>query len=133
MNFSYQGNNLNKPSILSKNSKTKSLNAKLELKFSMDHTDCDIDDHQKQNSTCPDLSESHLDDFASKSELFMSMNSYVDTSKTNDTISFLHQSQLDQSEFGDNKKLSLDSLRKQDIRLRGINQSKDEFMDLIDT
>ncbi len=74
---------------------------KLELKFSMDQEE----------------------DEASKSSemLFMSMNSFVETSKlgTNDTISFLHQSNMNDSEF---------QLGQQCLKV-AVNMARDEFMD----
>lgn len=101
-----------------------------------------MEEQQKHNSTNQELSESHHfhDDFASKSELFMSMSSYVESSKTNDTISFLHQSQMDES---NNQSLKFESLKKQDLRFKSlvhrdtrseisVNLSKDEFMDSIE-
>lgn len=95
----------------------------------MDQEDCDL--------TNPDLlsesNQDYLDECQSKSELFMSMNSYVDTGKTNDTISFLHQSHMNDSEFQiDNKKaLSFEPLKTTETRMRSA-MSKDEFMDSIE-
>lgn len=75
------------------------------------------------NSTTPDYD--YADDYPSKSELFTSMNSLVDTSKTNETISFLHQSNIDAD-----KSTCFESLKKQDTRT--VNLSKDELMDSIE-
>ncbi len=81
---------------------------KLELKFSMEQEDCD-------------------DASKSSEMMFLSMSSYVDTSKlgTNDTISFLHQSNMNDSEFlVDNKKLLYEPVVK-----IAVNAARDEFMD----